>query len=51
MNSGEEKDFSEEVKVYPRLEAKLVPIEAFGEIDYLKIEAINDIKIKIINLT
>ena len=51
MTSGEEKDFSEEVKVYPRLEAKLVQLEAFGEIDYLKIEAINDIKIKIINVT
>ena len=51
MISGEEKDFSKEVKVYPRLEAKLVPLEAFGEIDYLKIEAINDIKIKIINVT
>ena len=51
MTSGEEKDFSKEVKVYPRPEAKLVPLEAFGEIDYLKIEAINDIKIKIINIT
>ena len=43
--------FSKEVKVYPRLEARLVQLEAFGDIDYLKIEAINYIKIKIINVT
>ena len=49
MNSGD--DFSKEVKVYPRLEARLVELEAFGEIDYLKIEAVNGVRIKIINVT
>ena len=39
------------MKVYPRLEARLVQLEAFGEIDYLKIEAINGVRIKIINVT
>ena len=51
MKSGEDKDLSKEVKVYPILEAKLVPLEAFGEIDCLKIEAVNGVRIKMISVT
>merc|ERR1719507_2115478 len=48
--TGEEKDLSKELVVSSRTGAFLVLLEGWPDIDFVKLEAINGVKIKIINL-
>lgn len=48
--TGEEKDLSKDLVLSSRTEAFLVPLAGWPDIDFVKLEAINGVKINIINL-